>query len=278
MTALDKADPITVDAAAAAADPAHITEALRAQGVVGISGALAAPHVAALLKHVNEELEIALSSARESLALDMGDVYVSFFGDVLKREDSQGDVRRHDLKLDLTPTVAEAVEALCASLGATIGSCLGEDAVLYELAALISDPDSPQQPFHPDTPYREDQDIAVLTAFVALQDIDATMGPTRFLPGSHTAAAHAAFNSPEDGGKAKLALLRSRPCWRGILGAGDVSLFDSRLLHCGGANESNRRRVLFYASFRAREAKAPPGTLLYSLRERHSLSDFLRCA
>ena len=35
---------------------------------------------------------------------------------------------------------------------------------------------------------------------------------------------------------------------------------------------SPRRRVLFYASFRAREAKAPPGTLLYELRERHSLS------
>ena len=55
---------------------------------------------------------------------------------------------------------------------------------------------------------------------------------------------------------------------------GDVTLFDSRVLHCGGANESPRRRVLFYASFRAREATAPPGTLLYDLRGKHCLGDW----
>ena len=27
---------------------------------------------------------------------------------------------------------------------------------------------------------------------------------------------------------------------------GDVSIFDSRLLHCGMANKSDKRRVLFY--------------------------------
>ena len=71
--------------------------------------------------------------------------------------------------------------------------CLGADAVLYELAALISDPGAPAQPFHPDTPFLDEQGVAVLTAFVALQPIDETMGPTRFLPASHTAKDHAAL-------------------------------------------------------------------------------------
>lgn len=57
--------------------------------------------------------------------------------------------------------------------------------------------------------------------------------------------------------------------------AGDVALFDSRLLHCGGANVSPRRRILFYVSFRARKVVAPPGTILYDLRERHTLQDFV---
>ena len=153
-------------------------------------------------------------------------------------------------------------------------ACLGEGAQLYELAALISDPGSPQQPFHPDTPYRDDQGVAVLTAFIALQPVDETMGPTLFVPGSHTAEAHAAFNQRDDGGDARLAVLRRQPVWRAALGAGDVALFDSRLIHCGSANRSPRRRVLFYISFRAAGAHAPPGTLLYDLRGVHSLADF----
>ncbi len=53
------------------------------------------------------------------------------------------------------------------------------------------------------------------------------MGPTHFLPGSHTAEAHATFNTKDDG-TAFLQLLRSRPCYRGLLGQGDATLFDSR--------------------------------------------------
>ena len=34
------------------------------------------------------------------------------------------------------------------------------------------------------------------------------------------------------------ALLRSRPCFSGILGTGDATVFDSRLLHCGGENRA----------------------------------------
>ena len=61
-----------------------------------------------------------------------------------------------------------------------------------------------------------------------------------------------------------------------MLGAGDCTLYDSRLLHRGGANTSPRRRVLFYCSFRARGARMPArgsqGTMLEDLRDKHELA------
>ena len=39
-----------------------------------------------------------------------------------------------------------------------------------------------------------------------------------------------------------------------------------------------RRRVLFYVSFRAERAEAPPGTLLYELRGKHTLAELARGA
>ena len=209
-----------VPAATAAASVAATAEALAATGCVRVNGALSAETSDALVALVNDELDAALDSMRNAEdALDMGGSSLARFGNVLKRK------QRHDLKLDLSPPVRLAVSELVDSLGPTLASCLGgHDAVLYELAALVSDPGSPQQPFHPDTPFREDQGVAVLTAFVALQQIDGAMGPTTFMPGTHTAEAHAAFNAGDDG-EARLALLRSRPCWRATLEVSSGALF-----------------------------------------------------
>ena len=267
-----------IEAAHASKHADAVNDALCTNGVVRIDGAIDVSVADELLTYVNGALEEALRSSRDSIMLDAGDNYVQYFGNVLARQDLKcGTTRRHDLKLDLTPPVEAALKDLLTNFGPALSECLGADAVLYELAALISDPGAPAQPFHPDTPFLDEQGVAVLTAFVALQPIDETMGPTRFLPASHTAEDHAAFNARDDDGAAMLTLLRSRPCDSGLLGQGDATLFDSRLLHCGTANVSPRRRVLFYASFRARDAKAPPGTLLYDLRERHSLQDWSSC-
>ena len=96
------------------------------------------------------------------------------------------------------------------------------------------------------------------------------MGPTLFLPATHTAEAHAAFftydnfelafdsaddDDDADGAAGKeeddeleakrcAALLETWSAWRADLGTGDVSLFDSRCLHAGAANSSPRPRVL----------------------------------
>lgn len=148
-------------------------------------------------------------------------------------------------------------ELLAGVAGAVVARAVGEDATLYELACLVSEKGAPRQPVHPDNPY---QDTAPLvTCFVALQDISIDMGPTTFLPRTHTAAAHAAFDAST---AARDALLGETPARVALLRAGDCALFDSRTLHCGGANtERGDTRAIFYFSFRNARATAPVGNV-----------------
>jgi len=45
-------------------------------------------------------------------------------------------------------------------------------------------------------------------------------------------------------------ILAESPNQLNTLGTGDCSLYNPMLLHCGGANRSNQRRVIFYFSFK----------------------------
>ena len=103
---------------------------------------------------------------------------------------------------------------------------------------------APRQPIHPDNAWTPRP--VLYTAFVALQDIDAEMGPTLFLPGTQSKDAHTKFLS----GNAEVrrqfleheAEYRTSPLRRG-----DVQIMDSRILHAGLDNASpDRRRTLFY--------------------------------
>jgi hypothetical protein len=148
---------------------AHAAASLADDGIIRIANALSLQSSVKLLEHVNSALPEALAASADTAAFEVDDVYVSYFGDVLRRDSEDGIRRRHDLKLAISrPPVADAVDELLATLGPTIAECLGPDAVLHECAALISDPQAPQQPFHPDTPYRSEQGLAVLTAFIVI--------------------------------------------------------------------------------------------------------------
>lgn len=255
-----------------------------------------------LIDSVHESLNAALQQTHDQP--DFGTEWQRHFGNVLSRPN------RHDLKLSLADVrVRAALTALLEALEPAITNRLGGDAQLYELGALISGPGASGQPVHPDTPIAEgkgtDEGATVLTAFCALQDIDVAMGPTLFLPATHTAAAHSAFftydnfalafgesddegvdvEETEGGRVARVAAeheareeqLASWPTWRAVVSTGDVSLFDSRCLHAGEANISPRKRILFYCSFiKARHAGswAAQGTLLSSLRGKHELQEW----
>jgi len=178
------------------------------------------------------------------------------FADVLQKEN------RCDMTLPLANSDGITADGLVAllqqsAIGETIKNLLGKDAVLYEFSCLISDPGSSRQVMHPDTPCAtKDEEPVLYTCFVALQDITADMGPTTWMPGTHTLEAHQTFKDEQ----AKDEQLKRGPAVLGLLPKGCCGIFDSRLLHCGGANisfteddekkDSLKHRAVFYFSFR----------------------------
>ena len=124
----------------------------------------------------------------------------------------------------------------------------------------MSDPGSQRQVAHPDTPWQEEP--VLYTCFVALQDITPDMGPTTWLPKTHTQEMHQRFQdettTSSSGQKSpKDQLLSTAPSVLGTLSKGSCAIFDSRLLHCGGANQSETSRALMYCSFQ--NPKVVPG-------------------
>lgn len=180
------------------------------------------------------------------------------FADVLLRSN------RCDLKIPLedtqnevsNPVLAALYHVFCQSAVKTlVETILSDQAVLYELSCLISDPGSQRQTMHPDNPWipgREEPTL--LTCFIALQDVHLSMGPTVFMPRTNTQKIHQTFldesiavgetESPKD------KLLRTGKTVLGTLPKGSCSIYDSRLLHCGSANRSSESRAIFYFSFR----------------------------
>jgi len=234
---------------------------LEEEGVVRVNGVLSASTAALLRADVIARRDAAYE------AIANGADWRATFADVLLK------TKRCDLLLPLkgSRSVQLALrELLCdaeadrggkatpSTLYSVLSAALGEDATLYELASLVSEPGSPRQPVHPDTPHQKQTPL--LTCFIALQDVDESMGATIFLPGTHTADAHAHF---EHDVAARDALLAKRLSTVALLKAGDASLFDSRTLHCGGLNDGalGATRALFYVSFQNPRIALPVGNV-----------------
>ena len=222
---------------------------LREQGVVRIDGVLSQKSADQMRDFV---LDLRRSATAEVAAGQCNQI--DRFADVLLKSN------RCDLTIPFGPEIV--TQSLQQILGKspvrhTIEALLTSDAILYELSCLISDPGSQRQNIHPDNPFLHDMsdEPTLLTCFVALQDIDMSMGPTVWIPGTHTKDAHDMFQdeSPGYGGEesAKDRLLRNSPHVLGLLKKGSCAIFDSRLLHCGSANRhETTSRALFYFSFK----------------------------
>lgn len=103
------------------------------------------------------------------------------------------------------------------------------------------------------------------------------MGPTRFFPGTH---AKARFH--DDLERDNVAFATERPSVTGVLDRGDATLYDGRVVHCGGPNDA-ATRVLFYVTFRHPDADADDlgndvaHSIVSDLKARHlTLGDFRR--
>ena len=221
------------------------------QGVARINGVLQEETAAALLEFVNQSLHDA-QNPRTDLPEEELYKQQTRFSDVL------GKLNRWDMLMPLEEseevmTTMHEVLAQNTILADTIQSILGPAPQLYELGTLISDPGSERQTLHADYNYKPDFTPTVppaLTCFIALQNITPEMGPTTFIPQSATEEYHEAIQLREYDYSPQGSLLAKSSSKLNTLGMGDCSIYNPMLLHCGGANRSSRRRVIFYFSFK----------------------------
>jgi Phytanoyl-CoA dioxygenase (PhyH) len=166
------------------------------------------------------------------------------------------------------------------TVGYIFESALTQDAVLHEFGALISDPASDRQILHPDMAHQGAVQTRTgppfLTCFVAVQDVEAAMGPTEILLSTNTMEAHEAFANVD----VRDDFLRQVPSVAlALLNQGDAAIYDTTTLHAGTANRSNKRRRIFYCTFRSISMKDDrtvdePGSIRADLLERQlSLRD-----
>ena len=219
---------------------------LKEEGVVRIDNILSDKVVDRLKSYVYDLRQTSEQEVEEGLVKPL-----DRFANVLLKQN------RCDLTIPLgNDIVYQALnEALrISSVGATISSILGEDCILHEFSCLMSDPGSQRQVIHPDTPFIPGKGPVLYTCFIALQDVRPDMGPTVWFPNTHTEEAHNAFKNESmdvvSGESKKDQFIRSRKAVLGLLPKGSCAIFDSRLLHCGTANQSNDSRALFYFSFK----------------------------
>lgn len=223
--------------------PAPSIAALRDDGAILVPNVLSDATAASLRNYCESRMAQSLAAVASN-----PDDEPDHFTTILTRKE------RHDLKLDLEPPVVDALVEALKVLGPFIrgvyhSTLQSDELYLNELGAIRSTEGAPRQPLHSDTPWADNEgEPSILTMFVALQDVDEQMGPTMFLPGTH-------LNEPVQaemiGTPQKANVLRSSPRRLGIMPAGACTLYDSRLIHAGGANDSPRGRWLFHASFAA---------------------------
>ena len=160
---------------------------------------------------------------------------------------------RWDFRLHMFPEVRFALQTLLAP-GSAVGDLLAKvvlsDGKLFELGAFVTINGAARQDVHSDTKWSEDP--AIYTSLFALQDISADMGPTIFFPSTQTK--EPVYNAPvqhqgEDPQSGLLLEGASNPFVLATLNCGDAAVYDSRTLHCGGGNSSDKIRVVFYFSF-----------------------------
>lgn len=176
--------------------------------------------------------------------------------------------KRWDYKLDFEPPVRQALEEALELVQPTLEKTIGEDAVLFSLAAYVTDPGSPRQPIYFDKGAFESEDEAsVVTVAVALQDVANETG-LGYIPTTNTFRMHEQFKDPEDGQRKRIELYRNVPLYHEKVAIGDATIRDARTLYfdsgirAGKNLDEGERRVYFYFSFRKRSKILAPGSLM----------------
>lgn len=250
-----------------------------------VEGAIPVSHCEVLTDFVDAELFEARRHVAES-GFDEAKYTGEVFGKLRCRE------QRWDLKLPLQGPVMAAMSCVGQSLGSFLVELVGEDAMLTELSSIVSDPGAQQQPLHADTMLLHPGMMSIL---IALQPITPAMGPTVICPRTVGFAGSGLLQKlkPEGADETTAVISGYQDHVIDALGgvhvsceAGTAVLYDSRLIHCGGANllgcEGGARRRLLVATFvDLRRRSTPRGsacTIRKELRGRIRLRTFLKAA
>eukprot|EP00039_Didymoeca_costata_P012864 m.187407 g.187407 ORF g.187407 m.187407 type:complete len:723 (-) comp15608_c0_seq2:5437-7605(-) len=180
---------------------------------------------------------------------------------------------RYDLRLGMTDMIKKTLHTIVGVRYASVyNKILPADASLVELGVITSLPGAPRQVIHSDVEFDADA-RKVFTTFVALQDITADMGPTEIWESTHTEY-FCSFYKPRMLGPVD-PYYDKNPPKKMAIEAGNASLIDTRVMHCGGENSAESPRMLFHFSFEtSSEPNAPKGftyNLTPELRGKYSL-------
>lgn len=238
---IDFTDPDSLDAHARWQDnalsttPLDHTSTMEKEGVVHIPRVLSRETTSSLYDSVMRQL---FSNQDEADKFSTG-----VFGATAGKGQEQ---TRWELRLKMDDQVQDVLDELFRKdcvLQSLVERAAGRDAELWELSVIVSAPGASPQIIHADTAYTPSPRL--FTLFVALQDVSKDMGPTRFVPSTQDdPEAHSLF--AEDA----VAFLESQNGKTGEMLAGDATFYDSRLLHGGGANRSNKLRAQLCVTFK----------------------------
>lgn len=145
-----------------------------------------------------------------------------------------------------------------------VAAVLGEDAEPSFSGVVSSEPGSPAQHWHIDSPHEapEHRPAHAMNVLLALHDTPMVMGPTECARGSHVLTNH--LRNPllvreeliyQHAGTSPESLVRGTPSrvpesFADSMAAGSCLVFDDRLLHRGLANRSDTVRHVAYFSYR----------------------------
>lgn len=183
---------------------------------------------------------------------------------------------RHDLRLQMEPQVRELISRVVRAHPEIYQNRVSNDGILIEMGFLTSFPGAERQVIHSDVTF-SDEVAQILTTWVALQDVDETMGPTWIWPGTHSAYFQT-FYKPIMNGPVDKYYWETEHCEMTVK-CGDVVLMDTRVMHCGGPNFSQKRRAMFHFSFKTVDFPNVPEGFTYhlhpALQGKFTLADFL---
>eukprot|EP00928_Gymnodinium_smaydae_P089223 TRINITY_DN73211_c0_g1_i1.p1 TRINITY_DN73211_c0_g1~~TRINITY_DN73211_c0_g1_i1.p1 ORF type:complete len:267 (-),score=36.10 TRINITY_DN73211_c0_g1_i1:20-820(-) len=160
------------------------------------------------------------------------------------------DVASHRSEFAFPFSSAEDVVRMCvsdAAVSAVLSSSVGLDAELRECTVIAAEPSATAQDLHSDGDWGG-RAPRVVTLFIALHDIlDEAMGPTHYCPETQAPRCFSGgkWMSPMD---PQAHSREAVPVWF-QLHAGDVIIMEQTCWHFGGANTSDKRRILLCATF-----------------------------